>query len=99
LTGTGFLRVQVKPSSQPYLPPSSLLLWRKALPDVDAVYLSDFDSQFSNKRFWNHDDDGVSEWSAGQVARSAVVLANGLYSLASSSPNVSLSIDWEVRAG
>jgi Nicastrin len=93
------LGVQVSMSSQSYLPPSSLLLWQMALPDVDAVYLGDFDTEFSNKRFWNHNDDGVSEWSAAQVAHSAAVLASGLHSLASVSAPAKLEINLKVRAG
>lgn len=69
------------------------------MPDVDSVYLGDFDAEFSNKRFWNHNDDGIHEWSARQIARSAHVLAAALHSLASGSATAQpLTINTTVRA-
>lgn len=89
----------MKASSQSYLPPSSLLLWQLVLPEVDSVYLGDFDTEFSNRRFWDHTDDGVHEWSAAQVARSAHVLAAALHSLASGSAAAALpTVDTQARA-
>jgi hypothetical protein len=89
--------VQVSRASQTYLPPSSLLLWQKALPNVDAVYLGDFDTEFSNKRFWDHNDNGSKDWSASQVAKSAAVLAATLHSLATgSAAPTELLIDHQV---
>lgn len=89
---------QVKRASQDYLPPSSLLLWQQALPDVDAVYLGDFDSEFSNHHFWDHRDTGLFDWSASQTARSAAVLAAALHSLATgAAAPTALQIDQQVR--
>lgn len=81
-------------ATQSYLPPSSLLLWQKVLADVDAVYLGDFDSEFTNEQFWDHNDDGLIDWSATQVARAATILAEALHSLAGgSSAATPLQID------
>lgn len=91
--------VQVKTSGQAYLPPSSLLAWQKVLPKVDSVYLGDFDDEFSNQRFWSHNDDGVKAWSASQIARSAAVLASALHTLATGPTEAAtLDIDEKVCA-
>lgn len=84
--------VQVFNSSRDELPPSSLLAWRSVLPDVGAVYLGDFNEQFSEDSYWSYKDLGLRQWSRDSVARSAILLARTLHLLASGSQLDDISI-------
>lgn len=53
------------------------------LPNVDSVYLGDFDSQFENKFFWSWKDTGDFGFSTESIARAGVLLAYSLQALAS----------------
>ena len=82
-------------ASAPALPPSSLLLWTKRLPDVDAVYLGDFDTQFANPFFWSFKDTSAARFSNETMARAGLVLARALLELAGGSQ---LAHNQQVRA-
>eukprot|EP00892_Ulva_mutabilis_P006877 jgi/Ulvmu1/4561/UM002_0289.1 len=77
---------RVSNSSRDVLPPSSLLAWRAVMPDVDAVYVGDFDDRFHEESYWSYKDLGLRQWSRHAVARAAILLARSLHQLASGTP-------------
>lgn len=82
---------EVRTAGGPGLPPASLLLWSRALPAADALYLGDFDTAFKTPHFWGHGDTGDRVQPAS-VAAAAVSAARALHALASGSADV-LQID------
>jgi hypothetical protein len=77
------MALQVELATGTEVPPSSLRLWQKVLPNVDSVYLGDFDTVFKNQFFWSYKDGGLEGFSRESIARSGVALAYTLRALAS----------------
>ena len=74
--------LQVSNATAQGLPPSSLLLWNRVVPDADAVYLGDFDTEFQDPFFWSFKDVSAHSFSNVTIARAAVVLARALLDMA-----------------
>uniref|UniRef100_A0A0E0K513 Nicastrin n=1 Tax=Oryza punctata TaxID=4537 RepID=A0A0E0K513_ORYPU len=76
--------VKVKPaaSSNPGVPPSSLMSFIGKNTSTSGLVLEDFDSQFSN-RFYHSTLDGPANINSSSIAAAAALIARSLYILAS----------------
>ncbi|CAH2064294.1 unnamed protein product [Thlaspi arvense] len=77
-------------TTNPGIPPSSLMAFMKKNPLTSAVVLEDFDTKFVNKFYHSHLDD-LSNINSSSVVAAASVVARTLYILASDSKDTSNS--------
>ncbi|CAH8308715.1 unnamed protein product [Eruca vesicaria subsp. sativa] len=77
-------------TTNPGIPPSSLMAFMKKNPQTSAVVLEDFDTKFVNKFYHSHLDD-LSNINSSSVVAAASVVARTLYTLASDSNDASNS--------
>uniref|UniRef100_A0A1J3CN74 Nicastrin n=1 Tax=Noccaea caerulescens TaxID=107243 RepID=A0A1J3CN74_NOCCA len=77
-------------TTNPGIPPSSLMAFMKKNPQTSAVVLEDFDTKFVNKFYHSHLDD-LSNINSSSVVAAASVVARTLYILASDSKETSNS--------
>jgi hypothetical protein len=52
------------------------------VPNIDGVYIGDFDQEFTLGNFWSYKDDATVNWSIENVGKAAITLAQALHSLA-----------------
>ncbi|XP_031491630.1 nicastrin [Nymphaea colorata] len=83
--------IQNASSSNPGIPPSSLMPFFRKNPSTAGVVLEEFDSVFSNKFYYSHPDDS-SNINTTSIVSAAAVVARALYILASSGSGFSSSI-------
>ncbi|XP_044951706.1 nicastrin [Hordeum vulgare subsp. vulgare] len=83
--------VKVKPaaSSNPGVPPSSLMSFMRKNTSTSGVVLEDFDSQFSNKFYHSHLD-SPANINSSSIAAAAALVARSLYILATADMPVDL---------
>uniref|UniRef100_M8AVU5 Nicastrin n=1 Tax=Aegilops tauschii TaxID=37682 RepID=M8AVU5_AEGTA len=83
--------VKVKPaaSSNPGVPPSSLMSFMRKNTSTSGVVLEDFDSQFSN-RFYHSHLDSPANINSSSIAAAAALVARSLYILATGDMTVDL---------
>ncbi|KAF7080292.1 hypothetical protein CFC21_084395, partial [Triticum aestivum] len=83
--------VKVKPaaSSNPGVPPSSLMSFMRKNTSTSGVVLEDFDSQFSN-RFYHSHLDSPANINSSSIAAAAALVARSLYILATADMTVDL---------
>ncbi|XP_006403782.2 nicastrin isoform X2 [Eutrema salsugineum] len=77
-------------TTNPGIPPSSLMAFMKKNPQTSAVVLEDFDAKFVNKFYHSHLDD-LSNINSSSVVAAASVVARTLYILANDSKDTSNS--------
>ncbi|KAK9823947.1 hypothetical protein WJX72_006597 [[Myrmecia] bisecta] len=68
-------------STNPGIPPSSLMSFLRVNASISGAVLAEFDSAFTNAHFEGHDDD-ESNLNAASVATAAMVAARALHTLA-----------------
>ncbi|XP_015582561.1 nicastrin isoform X2 [Ricinus communis] len=77
-------------TSNPGIPPSSLMAFLRKNSSITGIVLEDFDSAFSNKFYQSHLDD-ISNIHSSAIVAAASLIARTLYILASGSTNFSNS--------
>ncbi|OVA13851.1 Nicastrin [Macleaya cordata] len=80
--GSGSIKISMANSSNPGIPPSSLMAFLRKNPSTSGVVLEDFDMAFSNKFYHSHLDD-LSNINSSAVVAAASLVARTLYILAS----------------
>ncbi|KAG8373502.1 hypothetical protein BUALT_Bualt11G0030800 [Buddleja alternifolia] len=73
--------VKTASTSNPGVPPSSLMTFLRKKPQISGIVLEDFDSVFSNKFYHSHLDD-LSNINSSAIVAAASLVARTLYTLA-----------------
>lgn len=79
--GSDNVKVKLAASSNPGVPPSSLMSFMRKNTSISGVVLEDFDSQFSNK-FYHSYLDNSDNINSSSIAAAAALVARSLYILA-----------------
>ncbi|CAM0944287.1 unnamed protein product [Alopecurus aequalis] len=79
--GSDNVKVKVAATSNPGVPPSSLMSFMRKNTSTSGVVLEDFDSQFSN-RFYHSNLDNPANINSSSIAAAAALVARSLYILA-----------------
>ncbi|KAJ3694869.1 hypothetical protein LUZ60_000246 [Juncus effusus] len=87
--GTDNVNVKKASSSNPGVPPSSLMAFLKKNASTAGVVLADFDSSFSNKFYHSHLD-SASNINASSISAASVLLSRALYTLATGTQTLDL---------
>ncbi|KAJ6738503.1 NICASTRIN [Salix koriyanagi] len=78
-------------TSNPGIPPSSLMAFLKKNPSTSGMVLEDFDTSFSDKFYHSHLDD-MSNINSSAIVAAASLVARTLYILASDDKNLSSTV-------
>ncbi|XP_061340339.1 nicastrin [Gastrolobium bilobum] len=81
------IKIASASTSNPGIPPSSLMTFLKKNPAISGVVLEDFDSVFVNKFYHSHLDD-LSNVNSSAIVAAASLIARTLYILASETKGV-----------
>ncbi|XP_057971438.1 nicastrin isoform X2 [Malania oleifera] len=84
------VNISMANTSNPGLPPSSLMAFMRKNSLTSGVVLEDFDSVFSNKFYHSHLDD-ISNTNSSAIVAAATLVARTLYILASADKDLSIS--------
>ncbi|XP_042017949.1 nicastrin isoform X2 [Salvia splendens] len=86
----GNVMVRKASTSNPGVPPSSLMTFLTKKPEISGIVLEDFDSTFSNKFYHSHLD-GLSNINSSSIVAAASLVARTLYIQAGGSDPLALN--------
>ncbi|GAB4827307.1 hypothetical protein Ancab_034193 [Ancistrocladus abbreviatus] len=84
------IQISTASTSNPGIPPSSLMVFLKKNPQTSGVVLEDFDGAFANEFYHSHLDD-ISNINSTSIVAAASLVARSLYILACDKKQLSVS--------